>query len=91
MHADRSAAYLFHRHDIVVLWGIAAVFIGTLAYGWIYNNLMLANEDWVSFVEDQFNNWDDDAEILQQLIMHFLQNFTFDGNPYFVAFESPVV
>ena len=41
MHADRSAAYLFHRHDIVVLWGIAAVFIGTLAYGWIYNNLML--------------------------------------------------
>ena len=41
MHADRYAAYLFHRHDIVVLWGIAAVFIGTLAYGWIYNNLML--------------------------------------------------
>ena len=41
MHADRSPAYLFHRHDIVVLWGIAAVFIGTLAYGWIYNNLML--------------------------------------------------
>jgi transcription antitermination protein NusB len=39
----------------------------------IYNNLMLANEDWVSFVEDQFNNWDDDAEMLQQLIMHFLQ------------------
>ncbi|MEJ5896739.1 methyl-accepting chemotaxis protein [Aquabacterium sp. G14] len=41
MRADSSPGYLFHRHDIVVLWGIAAVFLGTLAYGWIYNNLTL--------------------------------------------------
>ncbi|TXI98220.1 MAG: chemotaxis protein [Aquabacterium sp.] len=41
MRADASPGYLFHRHDIVVLWGIAAVFLGTLAYGWIYNNLTL--------------------------------------------------
>ncbi len=33
MRADSSPGYLFHRHDIVVLWGIAAVFLGTLAYG----------------------------------------------------------
>jgi transcription antitermination protein NusB len=39
----------------------------------IYNNLMLANADWVSFAEDLFNNWDDDAEMLQQLVFHFLQ------------------
>ena len=41
MRADSSPGYLFHRHDIVVLWGIAAVFLGTLAYGWIYDNLTL--------------------------------------------------
>ncbi|HMP93856.1 MAG TPA: transcription antitermination factor NusB, partial [Phnomibacter sp.] len=39
----------------------------------IYNNLMLANEDWVAFTEDLFNNWDDDAEMLQQLVMNYLQ------------------
>ena len=41
MRATSSPGYLFHRHDLVVLWGIGAVFAGTLAYGWIYNNLML--------------------------------------------------
>src|SRR5574343_1878647 len=41
MRAKPSPGYLFHRHDIVVLWGIAAVFLGTLAYGWVYDNLLL--------------------------------------------------
>ena len=41
MRADSSPGYLFHRHDIVALLGIAAVFLGTLAYGWIYDNLTL--------------------------------------------------
>jgi transcription antitermination protein NusB len=39
----------------------------------IYNDLLLANEDWVSFVEERFSNWDDDAEMLQLLVVHFLQ------------------
>ncbi|MCU0334537.1 MAG: transcription antitermination factor NusB [Chitinophagaceae bacterium] len=38
----------------------------------IYNDLMLANEDWVSFAEELYPNWDDDAEMLQQLVLHFL-------------------
>jgi N utilization substance protein B len=39
----------------------------------IYNDLMLANEDFVDFVEDRFNNWDDDAEMLSMLALQFLQ------------------
>ena len=39
----------------------------------IYNDLMLANEDWVGFVEEHFSNWDDDAEMLQLLVLHYLQ------------------
>lgn len=40
---------------------------------YILNDLMLANEDWVSFVEEQYVNWDDDAEMLHMLLMQFLQ------------------
>ena len=39
----------------------------------IYSDLMLANEDWVGFVEELFNNWDDDAEMLQLLVLQYLQ------------------
>lgn len=39
----------------------------------IYNDLMLANADWVDFVEERFSNWDDDAEMLQLLFVQFLQ------------------
>ncbi|QGW27748.1 transcription antitermination factor NusB [Phnomibacter ginsenosidimutans] len=39
----------------------------------IYNDLMLANEDWVSFIEELYTNWDDDAEMLQLLMLHYLQ------------------
>jgi len=39
----------------------------------IFNDLMLANEDFVSFAEDRFNNWDDDAEMLRMLILQYLQ------------------
>jgi N utilization substance protein B len=39
----------------------------------IYNDLMLANEDWVAFAEEAYPNWDDDAEMLQQLVMQYLQ------------------
>ena len=42
MNEEKSSPHVFHRHDIVVLWSIAAVFGGALAYGWIYDNLMMA-------------------------------------------------
>jgi len=34
---------------------------------------MLANEDFVSFIEDHFNNWDDDADMLVTLMNSLLQ------------------
>lgn len=39
----------------------------------IFNDLMLANEDFVSFIENHFNNWDDDADMLRMLILQYLQ------------------
>lgn len=39
----------------------------------IYNDLMLANTDWIGFIEELYTNWDDDAEMLQLLMLHFLQ------------------
>jgi N utilization substance protein B len=39
----------------------------------IFNDLMLANEDFTQYVEDIFNNWDDDADMLRLLILHFMQ------------------
>ncbi len=38
----------------------------------IYHELMLCNEDWVAFAEELFTNWDDDAEMLQQIMASFL-------------------
>lgn len=39
----------------------------------IFSDLMMANEDFTQYVEDIFNNWDDDADMLRLLIFHFLQ------------------
>jgi N utilization substance protein B len=39
----------------------------------IFNSLMLADEDFTDFVEDGYNNWDDDADMLRLLLIHFLQ------------------
>ncbi|RFM28149.1 transcription antitermination factor NusB [Deminuibacter soli] len=39
----------------------------------IFTDLMLANEDFHSFIEENFSNWDDDAEMMLQLIMNYLQ------------------
>lgn len=47
----------------------------------IFNDLMLANEDFTQYVEDLFNNWDDDADMLRLLILHFIQKpGTFKAN-----------
>ncbi len=39
----------------------------------IYSDLMLANEDFTSFVEDHFSNWDDDADMIRMLLLQYLQ------------------
>ncbi len=35
--------------------------------------LMLPNEDYTNLVEEHFTNWDDDCEMMEQLVMNFLQ------------------
>lgn len=37
----------------------------------IFNNLMLPNEDFISHVEEKFINWDDDAEMMQTLVLNY--------------------
>ena len=47
----------------------------------IFTNLMLPNENFISHVEENFINWDDDAEMMNILIQNFLQkNANYDLN-----------
>ncbi|HAO47125.1 MAG TPA: transcription antitermination factor NusB [Ferruginibacter sp.] len=39
----------------------------------IFSNLMLPNESFIAHVEEHFINWDDDAEMMQQLVLNYLQ------------------
>lgn len=39
----------------------------------ILNDMMLANEEFVSHVEDNFSNWEDDGEMIVQLLAGFIQ------------------
>lgn len=38
----------------------------------IFTDLMLPNELFTSYIEDRFNNWDDDAELANILVLNFL-------------------
>ncbi|MEX1201763.1 MAG: transcription antitermination factor NusB [Ferruginibacter sp.] len=38
----------------------------------IFNQLMLPNEDFIEHIEGLFINWDDDAEMMQTLVMNYL-------------------
>ncbi len=38
----------------------------------IFSNLLLPNEDFINHVEEHFIHWDDDAEMMSQLILSFL-------------------
>ncbi|MEO7765874.1 MAG: transcription antitermination factor NusB [Ferruginibacter sp.] len=47
----------------------------------IFTNLMLPNENFISHVEEHFINWEDDAEMMNVLVQNFLQKpSTFDFN-----------
>lgn len=39
----------------------------------IFTNLMLPDEDYIAHIEEHFTNWDDDAEMMDQLMQNFLQ------------------
>jgi transcription antitermination protein NusB len=52
----------------------------------IFTHLMLPNEDFIAHVEELFINWDDDAEMMQQLVMNFLQK---PSNHSFTEMLSP--
>jgi len=38
----------------------------------IFNSLMLPNENFINHVEEHFINWDDDAEMMQALVVNYL-------------------
>lgn len=49
----------------------------------IFTNLMLPNENFISHVEELFINWDDDAEMMNILMLNFLQKpHAFDFNEF---------
>jgi transcription antitermination protein NusB len=39
----------------------------------IFVQLMLPNESFISHLEDIFNNWDDDADMMDQLMLNYIQ------------------
>jgi transcription antitermination protein NusB len=39
----------------------------------IFNNIMLPSENYLSIVEENFSNWDDDAEMMLQLVANYIQ------------------
>lgn len=45
-------------------------------FSFVFNNLMLPSTDFTSHVEEFYPNWDDDAEMMQQLVMNYLQRPT---------------
>jgi len=40
---------------------------------YIFGTLLLPNEDFIMHIEEFFINWDDDAEMMEQLVLNFLQ------------------
>jgi N utilization substance protein B len=39
----------------------------------IFTNLMLPSENFINHLEEHFSNWDDDAEMMDQLMLNYLQ------------------
>ena len=52
-------------------------------FEFILNDLMLANEEFVQMAEDHFANWNDDGEMLAQLLLqYFVKPLSFDFNKF---------
>nr|WP_294906117.1 transcription antitermination factor NusB [uncultured Lacibacter sp.] len=54
----------------------------------IFTDLMLPNEDFISFVEEKFLHWDDDADMMNQLMLNLLQKPTSSDFQQFVGNEK---
>ena len=39
----------------------------------IFTNLMLPNEAFIEHIEEVFHNWDDDADMMEQLVLNYIQ------------------
>ncbi|MBW0178200.1 transcription antitermination factor NusB [Sediminibacterium sp.] len=39
----------------------------------IFTHLMLPNDSFISHIEEHYNNWDDDAEMMEQLMLNYIQ------------------
>lgn len=39
----------------------------------IFTQLMLPNEDFITHIEEHYNNWDDDADMMDQLVLTYIQ------------------
>jgi N utilization substance protein B len=39
----------------------------------IFSHLMLPNESFIAHIEEHFNNWDDDATMMEQLVLNYIQ------------------
>lgn len=52
----------------------------------IYNNLLITREEFTSHLEENFNNWDDDCEMVHQLVQQFLNK---PGSFNFQVMVSP--
>lgn len=52
----------------------------------IFTNLMLPSEDFIAHIEEHFSNWDDDAEMMDLLMLNYLQK---PGNFNLQEMSSP--
>lgn len=52
----------------------------------IYNNLLITREEFTAHLEEHFNNWDDDCEMIHQLVQQYLHK---PGSFNFQVMVSP--
>ncbi len=55
---------------------------------YIFSNLMLPNENFISHLEDNFIHWDDDAEMMNLLVLNYLQKNASPGLGEMVSKEK---
>jgi len=54
----------------------------------IFTDLILPNETFINFLEDQFTNWDDDAEMMRLLMLNFLSKPNSYNFQQFISVEK---
>ena len=54
----------------------------------IFNSIMLSNENFIQHIEENFVNWDDDAEMMQTLVMNYLSKLQPNGFSEIISGEK---